>query len=216
MDCVAARRLILPGRACPSVTPQRPGACGSKAQAVSVAADAYLKGIRGFDVEKAYIIGKRTVNEVEGKPGWTPGSLSWTLENAYGDHCMARWAEALGKTADARDFAERAQHYRNNFDPAVNWMHTRQENGEWEPGKVREPRTLGTADFYADWARSNFGSEVAGEIAAIYERIDGNLPRVASGCPCGLNPDNRPCPPGTCWPTGLLSAGLTHSRRPGL
>ena len=61
-----------------------------------------------------------------------------------------------------------------------------------EPGKVRESRTLGTADFYADWARSNFGSEVTGEVAAIYGRLDGNLPRVASGCPCGLNPDNRP------------------------
>ena len=61
-----------------------------------------------------------------------------------------------------------------------------------EPGKVLAPRTLSTADFYADWARSNFGSEVAGEVAAIYGRIDGNLPRVASGCPCGLNPDNRP------------------------
>ena len=61
-----------------------------------------------------------------------------------------------------------------------------------EPGKVLAPRTLGTADFYADWARSNFGSEVAGEVAAIYEQKDGNLPRVAGGCPCGLNPDNRP------------------------
>jgi predicted alpha-1,2-mannosidase len=111
--------------------------CMLGSPAVSVAADAYLKGIRGFDLEKAYTIGKRTVNEVEGKPGWTPGSLSWTLENAYGDHCMARWAEALGKTADARDFAQRAQQYRNNFDPAVNWMHTRQENGEWEPWQGR-------------------------------------------------------------------------------
>ena len=107
--------------------------CMLGSPAVSVAADAYQKGIRGFDIEKAYAIGKRTVNEVEGKPGWTPGSLSWTLENAYFNHCMALWAEALGKTAEARDFAQRAQHYRNNFDPAVNWMRTRQENGTWEP-----------------------------------------------------------------------------------
>ena len=111
--------------------------CMLGSPAVSVAADAYLKGIRGFDVEKAYAIGKRTVNEVEGKPGWTPGSLSWTLENAYFDHCMALWAEALGKIADARDFAERAQHYRNTFDPAVNWMRARRESGDWTPWQGR-------------------------------------------------------------------------------
>jgi predicted alpha-1,2-mannosidase len=111
--------------------------CMVGSPAVSVATDAYLKGIRGFDVEKAYAIGKHTVDEAEGKPGWTPGDMSWTLENAYFDHCMARWAEALGKADDARDFAVRAQHYRNNFDPAVNWMHARMENGSWLPWQGR-------------------------------------------------------------------------------
>jgi len=54
-----------------------------------------------------------------------------------------------------------------------------------------EPRGLSTADFYADWARANFGREVAGQVAAIFERIDGNLPRVASQCPCGVRPNIR-------------------------
>lgn len=111
--------------------------CMVGSPAVSVAADAYLKGIRGFDVEKAYAIAKRTVSAVEGKPGWTPGSLSWTLENAYFNHCMALWAAALGKTEEARDFAGRAQRYRNTFDPAVNWMRSRLENGEWVPWQGR-------------------------------------------------------------------------------
>ncbi len=59
-------------------------------------------------------------------------------------------------------------------------------------GKPHLQRGLSTADFYADWARANFGSEAAGEIATVFERIDGNLPRVLNGCPCGLKPDNRP------------------------
>jgi len=54
-----------------------------------------------------------------------------------------------------------------------------------------EPRGLSTADFYADWARANFGREAAAEVAAIFERIDGNLPRVASQCPCGVKANKR-------------------------
>jgi hypothetical protein len=60
------------------------------------------------------------------------------------------------------------------------------------PRSLHQPRGLSTADFYADWAQANFGPEAAGEIAAIFEQIDGNLPRVLSGCPCGVNADNRP------------------------
>ena len=59
-------------------------------------------------------------------------------------------------------------------------------------GMLHAPRGLSVADFYADWARANFGGEAAGKIAAVFERIDGNLPRVLNGCPCGLKPDNRP------------------------
>jgi len=58
--------------------------------------------------------------------------------------------------------------------------------------KVATPRGLRTTDFYADWAEANFGSEAASEVAALFERIDGNLPRTARGCPSGLAPDNRP------------------------
>jgi hypothetical protein len=52
---------------------------------------------------------------------------------------------------------------------------------------------MSTADFYADWSASMFGPEAAGPIAAIFERMDGNLPRAGSGgCPAGLRPDRRP------------------------
>ncbi|MGA2033760.1 MAG: hypothetical protein ABSG68_16015 [Thermoguttaceae bacterium] len=38
-------------------------------------------------------------------------------------------------------------------------------------------RYLPTDDFYADWARAEFGPEASGPIAAIFARIDGHLPR---------------------------------------
>ena len=58
--------------------------------------------------------------------------------------------------------------------------------------KVATPRGLRTTDFYADWAQANFGHEAASEVAALFERIDGNLPRPLRGCPSGLAADHRP------------------------
>ena len=53
-------------------------------------------------------------------------------------------------------------------------------------------RKVPCEDFYNDWATALFGSEGAGEIAAIFARIDSRLPRPLSrGCPAGLRPDRR-------------------------
>ena len=49
-------------------------------------------------------------------------------------------------------------------------------------------------DFYADWARAEFGPEAGPEVAAIFSRIDGDLPRPSNwiGGPGGYDPDKRP------------------------
>jgi hypothetical protein len=51
----------------------------------------------------------------------------------------------------------------------------------------------GTGDFYLDWALHQFGSEAASEIAGIFEKIDGKLPRPLDWIdgPGGLVPDSR-------------------------
>lgn len=51
-----------------------------------------------------------------------------------------------------------------------------------------------TDDFYRDWATAEFGPNVATEAAAIFARIDGNLPRPSDWIdgPGGLKPDPRP------------------------
>ncbi len=55
------------------------------------------------------------------------------------------------------------------------------------------PRGMSTGDFYADWSLAMFGPEAAGPIAAIFERMDGDLPRAGSrDCPAGLQTDQRP------------------------
>lgn len=55
-------------------------------------------------------------------------------------------------------------------------------------------RFLPVDDFYADWSLSEFGPEAAAEIAAIFTRIDGHLPRPSTWVdgPGGINPDSRP------------------------
>lgn len=55
-------------------------------------------------------------------------------------------------------------------------------------------RHLSSADFYEDWAVAAFGEPAAKDIAAIFARIDGKLPRPSDwvGGPGGFNPNSRP------------------------
>ncbi|MBN2581215.1 MAG: hypothetical protein JXB10_19695 [Pirellulales bacterium] len=61
------------------------------------------------------------------------------------------------------------------------------------PAKEK-PRFLPAGDFYADWAVANFGPHAAVEIAAIFSRLDGRLPRPADWVtgPGSIRPDDRP------------------------
>jgi hypothetical protein len=61
------------------------------------------------------------------------------------------------------------------------------------PSRPRD-RYLPSADFYADWARVQFGDAVADAAAAIFTKIDGQLPRPSDWVngPGGIKPDPRP------------------------
>ena len=66
--------------------------------ALSVLADAYAKGIRGYDVEKAYRYAVNTSQRFgNGDLGYTPTDqcISYTLEYGYADWCVSRLAAAL-------------------------------------------------------------------------------------------------------------------------
>ena len=62
----------------------------------------------------------------------SPG-VSWTLDNAYFDWCMASLALALGKKDDAQMFAARATNYKNIYDPSVGSMRGKNAKGDWIP-----------------------------------------------------------------------------------
>jgi predicted alpha-1,2-mannosidase len=100
---------------------------------IPVIAEAYLKGINGFDIEKAYKAMKTTMLQDERglihykKYGYIPytlidESVTSTLEYAYNDWCVGKVAEALGKNNDAEYFLNRSKAYQYLFDDKTGFM----------------------------------------------------------------------------------------------
>jgi len=108
---------------------------------VPVIFDAYAKGIRDFDVNEAFQAMKHSAMldhfGLRGyrQEGYVPAekeseSVSKTLEYAYDDWCIAQMANDLGKREEYDEFAERAQFYRNVFDPSTGFMRAKY-NASW-------------------------------------------------------------------------------------
>lgn len=115
--------------------------------ALSVLTDAYAKGIRNYDVEKAYRYAVNTSRRFGNDPlGYTPSDLciSHTLEYAYTDWCLSRLASMLGKAEDAATFARKGQAYRHIFDPEKGWFRPRRADGSW----VAWPEHARTREWY--------------------------------------------------------------------
>lgn len=102
--------------------------------ALSVLTDAYVKGIRNYDVEKAYQYAKNTSKEFgNDKLGYTASalSISHTLEYAYTDWCISRLAKELGKVDDEKIYEEKGKAYKNVFDKEKGWFRPRKADGSW-------------------------------------------------------------------------------------
>ena len=105
-----------------------------------ITADAYCKGIRGYDVEKAWEICRDTAygrypdrsgREDMRKYGYIPGDISQTLENAFCDWCVSRFAKAAGHMEDAEKLEKQSRNYRNIFDPETGWARRKDAHGNW-------------------------------------------------------------------------------------
>jgi predicted alpha-1,2-mannosidase len=111
--------------------------------AVPVIADGFLKGVRGFDKERAYNAMKTTAMNPDydgvaayARLGWVPcdqenESVSKTLEYAFDDYCIAQMARALGKKDDYAYFMKRAGSYKNVFDPSTHQVRGKDAQGHW-------------------------------------------------------------------------------------
>ena len=119
----------------------------------SVVADAYLKGLRGYDVEQlwaAVVHGTGAVHpevkstgrlgyEYYNDLGYVPydvgikENVARTLEYAYDDWCIYRLGKALGKPEEEiKVFADRAMNYRKVFDPETKLMRGKLQDGSFQ------------------------------------------------------------------------------------
>lgn len=129
---------------------------------IPVIVDAYFKGIRGYNVEKAYEAMKASAMQDEfgvkelKQYGYIPydkynKSVSTSLEYCYDDWCIAQIAKDLKRNDDYEYFMKRAATYKTYFDKEYKLM-----NGFSSKGKFRRPFD----PFYSsygecDWVEGN-------------------------------------------------------------
>lgn len=129
---------------------------------VAVVAEAYRKGFRGFDAERALNIMKRTQTESHKlksdwetymKYGYFPTdliraeSVSSTLESVYDDYAVWDMATRMGKTEDIEYYGKRKDFYKNLFDTQTQFMRPRKSDGTWkspfDPSNVGHSESVG-------------------------------------------------------------------------
>lgn len=123
-------------------------------------ADAYMKGISAFDTETAYKYMRQNAFDIpplteykDGKGrralqsylkhGYIPledsvpdafhryEQVSRTLEYAFDDYALARFANALGKTEDYNVLMKRSENWKNVFDRQTGFVRGRYSDGRW-------------------------------------------------------------------------------------
>lgn len=117
----------------------------------SIVAEAYLKGGRGYDIEKLYEALKHGANnegpdatgrkgvEYYNKLGYVPYNVginenaARTLEYAYDDFAIYQLGKALGKPeSEIAIYKQRSENYRHLFDPKIGLMRGKNADGSWE------------------------------------------------------------------------------------
>ena len=117
---------------------------------ISLLTDAWVKGIRTFDPEKAL---KAYAHEAMNKGPWggangrvrwkdyyqlgyipypeSMGSTAQTLEYCYDDFCAYQLAKMTGNKFYEEVFARQIYNYKNVYDPSVGFMRGRKLDGSW-------------------------------------------------------------------------------------
>ncbi|MGH8053325.1 MAG: GH92 family glycosyl hydrolase [Stenotrophomonas sp.] len=130
--------------------------------AVPVIADAYMKGIRGYDTNEALqaMVASANYGPYDGiaqyrELGYVPideegEAASKTLEYAYDDWTIAQVAQDMGKTDVAAEFTKRAANWKHAFDPATGFMRARKRDGSF-----REPFDPSVSGYGSDYTEGN-------------------------------------------------------------
>ncbi|RPD45570.1 GH92 family glycosyl hydrolase [Paracnuella aquatica] len=156
----------------------------------SVVADAYIKGLRGYDINKLYealvhgannegpltAVGRKGV-EYYNTLGYVPYDVkinenaARTLEYAYDDFTIYQLAKALNRPKEEIAlYAKRSQNFRNLFDPETKLMRGKNKDGSFQspfnPFKWGDAFTEGNSWHYS-WS-------VFHDIASLKQLMGGN------------------------------------------
>ena len=168
---------------------------------VPVIVDAYFKGIKDFDVEKAYkamveaatyrsdgfLWPNESVKEklmpmakkYNEEMGFVPSdleneSVSKALEYAYNDWCIAQMAKDLGKTDDYEKFMERSKRYTEYYDEETGFMRGKNADGNWrEPFDPRFSRHR--QDDYTEGNAFQWSWFVPHDVPGLIELVGGEV-----------------------------------------
>jgi len=160
--------------------------------AVPVIADAYLKGVGGFDAKKALaaMVASATYGPYGGldwymKLGYVPidkepEAASKTVEYAFDDWTIAQMARKMGRADIAATFEKRAGNWRNSFDVKTGFLRARKTDGSFrtpfDPTAINygSDYTEGNAWQYSWFAPQDEGGliKLLGGDAATVEKLD--------------------------------------------
>lgn len=167
--------------------------------------DAYLRGIRGFDMETLYeAILKNTENEgpmhsvgrygqeFYNKLGYIPYDVgvnentARTLEYAYADWCISELAKELNRPKkEIERFKNRSLNYKNVFDSEIGFVRGKNKNGSWAqtytPDKWGDAFTEGSA-WHWTWCVFHDPIGLANEFGGI-EKMRQRLDEVFTAAP---------------------------------
>jgi predicted alpha-1,2-mannosidase len=156
---------------------------------IPVIVDASLKGIGGFNKEKAFAAIKATLTGTKNpkydwnlylKYGYLPSdtvhheAVSRTLEAAYDDWCAAQLAKALHKEAYYNYFIKRSKFYVNLFDKSTKLMRGRLTNGDWvQPFAHLDSGQLATGGDYTEGNAWQYVWQVQQDIPGLIKLMGG-------------------------------------------
>ncbi|WP_115720110.1 GH92 family glycosyl hydrolase [Gallaecimonas mangrovi] len=151
--------------------------------AVPVIADAFLKGIGGFDKNAAL---KAMVASADYGPygdlsdymkmGYVPidkepEAASKTVEYAFDDWTIARMAKAMGKEALAARFMKRATNWQNVFDKKTGFVRARLSNGKFRT--PFDPAAVGYGSDYTEGNAWQYSWYVPQDVAGLIKAMGG-------------------------------------------
>ena len=158
--------------------------CMTGYHAVAIIADAYIKGIRGYDADKAMkaMVSTATYGDYGDladymKLGYVPIDKeveggSKTQEYAYDDWAIAQMAKAMGKNDIYATFEKRSTNWRNVWDPKTGFMRARLSNGQFR--EPFDPTSAGYGDDYTEANAWQYSWYVPQDVAGLVTAMGGD------------------------------------------